>query len=260
MSLASCPFRTDLDAFVDGELDGARMLAASRHLDECDECAEALADMQSVGRALREKLHREPAPDAFAAMTATVVSLSRAESDESWRTWLTRGCDGWHWAIVGAGSVAATFVSTSLLSMMLAFGPAPQREDSLSALVDNLGSSSGYLFVYASPVEDRAGQDVVMLQVENGRPRAPRLVSDLVVSRSNQTASEAQLVNHLLQIVTHSGRIVVLDELSPQQREAADALLDEIMSLGARRNSPGRTYNVHEMRLVTSTGVSAKRL
>lgn len=260
MAPVACVFLHDLGAFIDGELDGARMLATSRHLDECGECAEALADMQALGRTLRSVVHQDAPPDAFDAMRASVVSLSRAESAESWRAWLARASDGWHWAIVGAGSVAATFVSTSLLSMMLAFGPAPQRDDSLSALVDNLGSSPGYLFVYASPVEDRAGQDVVMLQVENGRPRAPRLVSELVVSRSNKTASEAQLVNHLLNIVTHSGRIVVLDDLSPQQREAAEALLDEIISLGARRSSAGRSYNVHEMRLVTSTGVSAKRL
>lgn len=258
--MVGCPgYRRDLEAFVDGELDGARMLRASRHLDECKACAGAVAEIQAVGRTLRGASPDLP-PQLFAALAASVVSRTRAETAESWQTWVLRGCTDWHWAIVGAGSIAATLVSTSLLSVVLAFGPAPQREDSLSALMTDLGTSPGYLFVYASPTGESAGQDVVMLQVENGREKAPPLVSDLVVSQANRTASEAQLALHLQQVITRAGRIVSLDQLEPQQRKTAEALLDEILRLSAGRRSPvGHSYNVHEMRLVTSTGVSAKR-
>jgi len=252
-------FRSDLGPFVDGELDGTRMLRMSRHLDECEACARTVTDIQRVGRVLRHDAAPEPPLDVFAGLASSVVSRSRAESNESWRSWLARGCADWHWAIVGVGSVAATFASTSLLSVVLAFGPAPQREDSLSALMTDLGSSSGFLFVYASPTGAAAGRDVLMLQVENGRPAAPPLVSDLVVSQSYQSAPETELVNHLQQVITRDGRIVDLDDLGPQQRQAAEALLDEIRRLRSIPRAPvGRSYNVHEMRLVTSTGVSAK--
>lgn len=260
MTPAGCPaFGRDLGPFLDGELDGARMLRMSRHLDACEECASALSDIRMLGHSLREFGPAEPSIRAFEGFAPAVVSRSRAESAVSWRATLLRGLDGWHWAIVGGGSIAATFVSTSLLSAILAFGPAPQREDSLSAIATGLSSPAGYFFVYASP-SGEAGQDVQMLQVENGRPAAPRVVSDLVVSREHPSATEAELVDRLLQVVTRRGRVVSLGDLEPERRQVAEALLDEITRLRSRRIDPAaRSFQVHEMRLVTSTGVSAKR-
>jgi anti-sigma factor RsiW len=261
MSPAGCSaFGRDLGPFLDGELDGARMLRTSRHLDVCEPCSLALADMRLVGHALRQATSVESSHVVFAGLAASVVSRSRAESAMSWRATLSRGLGDWHWAIVGGGSIAATFVSTSLLSMILAFGPAPQREDSLSAMATGLSSPAGYIFVFASPT-GAAGQDVMMLQVENGRPAAPPLVSDLVVSREHQSATEAELVDRFQQIVTRDGRILSLESLGPELRATADALLDEITRLRSRRMESGaRSFDVYEIRLVTSTGVSAKRL
>jgi anti-sigma factor RsiW len=252
-------FALDLGPFVDGELDGSRMLRMSRHLETCATCSAALEDMQSVGEVLRGLVPADPPALMLDGLAASVISRSRAESAVSWRATMSRGLDGWHWAIVGGGAVAATFVSTSLLSVILAFGPAPQREDSLSAMMTDLGSPAGFLFVYASPTGEQ-GQDVVMLQVENGRPAAPRLVSDLVVSRVHGSATEAELVERFQEIVTRGGRVVSLDSLNPEQRATADALLDEIQRLRSRQaETTGRSFQVHEVRLVTSTGVSAKR-
>lgn len=261
MSSPGCAaYRRDLPLFVDGELDGARMLRVSRHLEDCGECAGAVTDIQLVGRALRAAAPSEAPGELFDGLAASVVSRSRAESAESWGAWLTRGCADWHWAIVGAGSLAATFVSTSLLSVVLAFGPSPQRDDSLSAMMSGLGSPSGDFFVYASPAGGSAGRDVVMLQVANGRRAAPPLVWDLVAPRSHRTAPEAELVDRLQQVITRGGHIVSLDALEPDQRDVAEALLDELTQIRTRPRSPSRAFNVHEMRLVTSTGVSAKRL
>ena len=252
-------YARDLGPFVDGELDGSRMLRMSRHLETCDECAAVLQEMQSVGQVLRDLVPADPPATMLDGLATSVISRSRAESAVSWSATMSRGLDGWHWAIVGGGAVAATFVSTSLLSVILAFGPAPQREDSLSAMMTDLGSPAGFLFVYASPTGEQ-GQDVVMLQVENGRPAAPRLVADLVVSRVNGSATEAELVERFQAIITRGGRVVSLDSLNPEQREAADALLDEIQRLRSRQaETTGRSFQVHEVRLVTSTGVSAKR-
>lgn len=256
-----CPAHgLDLGPFVDGELDGARMLSVSRHLDECDVCAAALTEIQSLGRALRGAgAAGDPPLSVFDGLAGSVVCRSRAEQAVSWRGTFARAVDGWHWLIVGGGSVAGTFISTSLLSFILAFGPEPQRGDSLSAMATDLASPAGFFFVYASPTGE-PGQDVQMLQVENGRPVAPQLVSDLVALRSNRSATEAELVSLLQQVITRGGRVLSLEELGPQQRLAAEALLDEITRLRSRPGYSGsRSFNVHEMRLVTSTGVSAKR-
>jgi len=249
----------ELGLFVDGELDGVRMLRMSRHLDECDDCAAALEDMQSVGELLRELAPAEAQQPDFAGLASSVVCRARAESAVSWRATFARAVDGWHWVIVGGGAVAATFVSTSLLSFILAFGPAPQREDSLSAMATSLSSPAGFFFVYASAT-DEPGQDVLMLQVENGRPAAPPLVSELVVSEAHRSATEAELVARLQDVIVRHGRVVSLEALGIEQRQVAEALLDEINRLRARDTAPvGRSFNVHEMRLVTSIGVSAKR-
>ena len=249
----------ELGPLADGELDGVRMLRMSRHLDECGECAAALEDMQAVGECLRELASADAHQTNFAGLASSVVSRARAESAVSWRATFARAVDGWHWVIVGGGAVAATFVSTSLLSFILAFGPAPQREDSLSAMANGLSSPAGFFFVYAS-ASDEPGQDVLMLQVENGRPAAPPLVSGLVVSEAHRSATEAELVARLQEIIVHHGRVVSLDALGAEQRQVAEALLDEINRLRARDTAPvGRSFNVHEMRLVTSIGVSAKR-
>jgi hypothetical protein len=258
MSPGCASFGFELGPFLDRELDGIRMLRLSRHLDECPECASALADMAVVGESLRSGVGvgDDVSPVLFNGFASTVVTRSRAESSVSWRNRVTQGCDDWHWTIVGVGSIAATFVSTSLLSLILAFGPAPQRDDSLSALMTNLGSPAGFLFVYASTSD---GQDSELVQVDNGRPPAPRMVSDLVVSQAHQTAPDAELLTRYQELVVRHGRIVSHEDLSAEQRLVADALLDEIIRLTLSGRRSFGPVNVHEMRLVTSTGVSAKQ-
>jgi anti-sigma factor RsiW len=252
-------FGRDLGPFIDGELDGTRMLRVSRHLETCDECAAALEDLEQIGRSLRRVTPTDVPLAALDGLAADVLSRVNAESAVSWRATLRRGVDDWHWAIVGGGALVATFVSTSLLSVMLAFGPAPQREDSLSALTTDLSSPAGFLFVFASPTGD-AGQDVEMLQVANGRPAAPRLVSDLVVSREHGSVTEAELVERFQQVVTRNGRVVSLESLEGERRMVAEALLDELTRLRSRQpGSRVRSFQVHEMRLVTSTVVTAGR-
>jgi anti-sigma factor RsiW len=252
-------FGADLGPFLDGELDGVRMLRMSRHLETCEACTSALADMRLIGGTLRDMAPADPPLAVFDGLASSMVSRTRAESAVSWRSTLSRGLDDWHWAIVGGGAIAATFVSTSLLSVILAFGPAPQREDSLSALATDLSSPAGFLFAFASPTGE-AGQDVQMLQVENGRPAAPRLVSDLVAPRSHASASEAELVDRFQRIVTQGGRVLALESLGPEQRASAEALLTEITRLRSRDTEPpARSFDVYELRLFTSTSVTAKR-
>jgi anti-sigma factor RsiW len=115
-----------LGPFVDGELTGAERLEVIHHLDGCEECARELGALHDLGETVRTIASTAgPHAPELAGLAAGVVSRSRAEADLSWRAWLDRASADWHWVIVGAGSVAATFVSALLLSAILALGPGP---------------------------------------------------------------------------------------------------------------------------------------
>src|SRR5690606_16056376 len=134
--------------------------------------------------------------------------------------------------------------------------PSRIREESRSATGDGLTGPTGYFFAYAPP-SCAPGQGVVMLQVANGRPAAPPRVSALVVSRANEPDTEAALDPLLSHVIIRDRPLVSIDALSTQQRLTVEALLGEINRLRARTIVPARSFQVHEMRLVTS--ISAKQ-
>lgn len=250
----------DLSAFVDGELTAARRLRVSRHLESCVACAEALEALALVGGQLRQaSAAREVQYPSFDSLASSVISRARAESAMTWRARLTHACDDWHWAIVGGGSLAATFVSTLLVSVILTFGPAPQRDDSLSALMANLSSPPGMLFVCATPTG--TNQDAMLFQVENGQPTASRMTTALA-EMVCRPGSEAEVTGKLAMAVTAaSGHVISLDALRPAQREYIEGLLTEIKRMRATRSpSASRDLAVHEVRLVTGMAVVAKAL
>ncbi len=111
----------------------------------------------------------ESVPPELDGLASTVISRTRAESAESWPGIFRRAQEDWHWVIVGAGAIAATFVSTLVLSAILAFGPKPDRADSISAFYTNFRTPAGDLYLLATP----AGRDQEPIWVnENGGPAA----------------------------------------------------------------------------------------
>src|SRR5690606_39191752 len=100
MTLGCDAYGHDLGPFVDGELDGGRMLRLTRHLEECDACAAALEEVQQLGRILRESSPVDARPGRFDGFAAGVVARSVAERSMSWRATWERAIDGWHWVIV----------------------------------------------------------------------------------------------------------------------------------------------------------------
>ena len=84
-ALTCAATRRRLQAFHDEELPFTDQIAVSAHLEWCDDCAAALAEL----RALRTALHalapgRVPLPqEEAAAFTTTVVSRLKAEDDAS---------------------------------------------------------------------------------------------------------------------------------------------------------------------------------
>jgi hypothetical protein len=254
--------RRTIDPFVDGELSGAQRLAVARHLDACAECAALVQSTAEIGDALRASADADRALPSFAGMTANVIGRTRAESALSWRAHVAQACDGWHWAIVGSGALAATFISTVLVSAILAFGPAPEREDSLSALIANLGSPPGAMFLCGAP--SGSNQDARLFQIDNGTPAASRMTTALAVnSVACRASSEADIVEALATAVTgSSGHVVALDAMHPAERKYIETLLDEIANRRAAQASSatGRTIDVHDLRLVTGMAVVAKAL
>jgi Putative zinc-finger len=262
MILFDCsPMRLDIAALVDGELRGAKVLRVLEHLEHCAECTEYAEELRSLGDALRAEAP-EPVPSAPAGLeglASTVISRTKAEAAQSWWGVFSRAREDWHWVIVGAGSVAATLVSTTLLSAILAFGPNPGREDSLSALIENFRSPAGLLFVRVTPVG--GDQEPRLMQVDDGGPVASSAAVALASRSEEYSLSNTEVVTMLEEAMTSKGRTLSLEAMAPDQREYTESLLREIRRQGLSGPLPvGVPLNVHEVRLVAFASVSAKGL
>jgi anti-sigma factor RsiW len=256
--VGECTVRPDIAAFVDGELRGARVLQVLRHLDGCSACAAHAEDLRALGNAIRTQAPDDLPPVGLEGLASTIVSRTRAEAAESWRGMFLRAQEDWQWLFVGAGAVAATLVSTLLLSAILAFGPKPGRQDSLSSFIANFGAPAGTLFLWAAPVGQN--QEPRLVQVDDGSPAASSATLALA-RRADRTPSEAALVDALQEAVTSHGRIVALEMMEPEHREYIESLLQEISRLRSISPLPaGAPLNVLEVRLVASTSVTAKGL
>lgn len=248
----------ELGAFVDNELAGHDRVRVAAHVRACASCSEILEAAVSLGHVLRsvgpDEQQLECQVDGLAPR---VLGRIRAEEGASVKHWFVEVFDGLRWALVGAGALGGTALTTGLVCSVLMFGPAPAREDSLSALLGNLGRPPGYLFVLVSSV----GRDefTALLQVENGQPTASRSVTALAggATPASRRPSEAQLVDELASTVTRHGRVRSLGSMDRATRRRAEALFDELTSLrGGARVAIDRRVSVHGLRLVTS--VTAK--
>jgi hypothetical protein len=255
--------RPALGAFVDGELRGPVVRRVLRHLQECEDCSREVRDLRDLGDDLRAAAVEVSAHPALDGLASTIVSRVRAEAAQSWRATFRRACEDWHWALVGSGSVTATFVLMLSFSAALTFGVKPARDDSLSALISNLNSSAGFLFVVATPTG--AQDDVAsawLMQVDNGGPPASRGTAALALRTEDTAPTEAEVVEALAGAMARHGRNVRLDELHPMDRRYIEGLLEDIsrIRLHSQPRDAFESIRVHDVRLVTSTSVSAKAL
>src|SRR5262245_21091579 len=122
MSADCLTLRRHLASFVDGELRGAKVLQVLRHLEYCTHCTTEVEVLRGLGDRLRAEAPDDPDPRIFAGLAGTIISRTRAEDAASWLSFFQRAREDWHWLLVGAGSVAATFVSTMVMSVLLAYG------------------------------------------------------------------------------------------------------------------------------------------
>jgi anti-sigma factor RsiW len=208
-----------LNQFVDGELTGADRLRVARHLETCRSCADEAESLRALGDSLRGGRGIETQlPIELAGLAASVVSRSRAERALSWQARLARACEDWHWAIVGAGSCAATLISTLLVSAILTFGPAPERRDSVSGVYKTLDGTGAVLASYA----EARSADILLLDYER------RSAAWVAASRAH---TESDLVGDLADMIAPRGHRAGIRKLDPSDQLKAEALLNEIVRL-----------------------------
>ena len=143
--------RRRLHAFHDRELAFTDQIAVSAHLEWCDRCAAALADM----RAVRSTLHAL-APgraglshDEAAAFTATVVNRVKAEADASLFSRIRAMFDDMRLGYAGLGAAVATAICLVIMLGMMRFATS-ERPDSLAAIVT----------VLSTPLDCETGNDI----------------------------------------------------------------------------------------------------
>jgi hypothetical protein len=188
-------------------------------------------------------------------LAAGVVARVRAEAAQSWRVRLSRAVDDCRWLLVATGSALGTVTTTLFVSAVLTFGPAPEREDSLAALLSNLSTPAGALFIVGAS-GDISDQMLIHVQLRSGIPS--RQAAQVVFA----TPTEPELAMAFSEAVVREGELIELAAMLPAERQDAEALMDAIRRRGSRQVVPlrGGPLAVSQVRLVTSTGVSVKGL
>ncbi|HVP27850.1 MAG TPA: zf-HC2 domain-containing protein [Myxococcota bacterium] len=76
--MTSCQlFETDLEALHDGELSRDGAAALRRHVAECTRCAAALARLEAIGSALRERADPAPATDLWRGLAPRLAAIDQ---------------------------------------------------------------------------------------------------------------------------------------------------------------------------------------
>jgi hypothetical protein len=211
MKLLTCTAtRRRLNAFHDRELPISEQIAVSAHLEWCDDCAAALADMRDVGLALQAGSHGRAVMtnEEAAVFTAVIVSRMKAERQASIGTRVQMLFEDMHFIYAGLGATGATLVCIVIMLGMMRFAT-NERPDSLAAIVT----------VLATPLECEPGVDPSASACHErwtGR-----------FQRANETA-EQDAVFTLESMVTRQGRLASLELLrGGRHAAAADAKLVE---------------------------------
>jgi hypothetical protein len=259
MTTACVRVREHLGAYVDGELGAADRLLVSQHLAGCSSCADEQQSIREVGEVLRASAIAPIDHGSLQGLASGIISRTRAEDAQSWRAMLGRASEDWHWAVVGAGSLVSAVASILLVAAICGLGPRPDRDDSLAAMLTNLRTPAGTLFIIAAP----AGPDQapVLLQFDSGEAGSPAEPAAVPAGFFSPNGSDLAL--ELSQaVVGPDGRLSDLRSLSQPRRQEAEALLDKIQLLGVAPpvSWSGRRISIQKLGFVTNTNVSGKAL
>src|SRR5439155_7606389 len=136
-TLSCASTRRRLDAFHDQELPVNEQIAVSAHLDWCDECAAACADLRMIGATLRAVAPGRAmlaANEAAGVNVASVVSRLKAERALPWLPRLQLMCEDMHLVCAGVGATVAALVCVASIFGMMRL-TAVERPDSLAGIV-----------------------------------------------------------------------------------------------------------------------------
>jgi putative zinc finger protein len=198
--------RRRLNAYHDHELGISEQIAVSSHLEWCDACAEALADMRTVRLALQSVSHARPplSNEEGAAFAAAVVNQVKAERQTSVATQITSLFEDMHLVYAGLGAAAATALCIVIMLSMMRFATS-ERPDSLAAMLN----------VLATPLECEPGPVDPAASACHERWTGR-------FQRANETA-EQDAIFALESVVTRHGRVASLELLRGRRHAAAAA-------------------------------------
>ena len=229
--------RRRLQAFHDRELDIRDQIAVGSHLEWCDHCAAALAELGEVRTLLQVCASSRPVftHEEAAAFNANVVNRLQAEDDAAFVTRVRGLFDDMHFVYAGLGAATAALVCMVIVLGMMRFA-ADERPDSLAAIVTvlatplecdsvtDLGETLACRERWAERFQRAnasAGQDAVFT-LEEVLTRHGRLPNLPLLRTGRQTAtSQVQLIEGLLDVVSRSR----LDAAQPVLPGTAQVLL-----------------------------------
>jgi hypothetical protein len=248
MTLLTCAaVRRRLTAFHDRELPVGELIAIEGHLHDCPPCARDLCELQKIGEALR--MAAAPAPsDDWTGLRSGVISRMRVEAHESWTARARRAFDDLHLVWIALASTAATFVCAGTVLSMLHFGPSPERQDSLAAVIA----------VKAAPY----GSDLnpARLDAWFSVPSVPE--NGVVYATLESSEMKGELFLPLSAIVTREGRVSGLELLHNNEEYDPETVRELVEALSRGRLEPAqfgsRPVAVNLVWLVAHTTVKGK--
>ena len=216
-ALTCATARRRLQALHDGELAVGDQIAVAAHVDVCRDCADAIADLQALGRIVQHVGHGRMALEAMtneeaAAFNAAVVNRVKAERQVSLTTQVRALFEDMHLVYAGAGAAVALLVSIVIMLSMMRFAT-NERPDSLAAIVN----------VLATPLECEPGVDPSASACHErwtGR-----------FQRANESA-EQDAIFALESVITRHGRLASLELLRGGRHAAAAAAADATLVEG----------------------------
>jgi putative zinc finger protein len=192
-SLACSAVRRQLQAYHDDELQVADQIAVASHIDGCAACGEALAELQTLGAALRAAAPgRTPLPcDEAAGFTSTVVNRARVEDEASLLSSIRELFDDRRVVYSAFGGATATLACLVIMLTMMRFA-GNERTDSLAGMMNVLKAPA----VGAEPIVIRP----VVVDARGMWPRAlssfsDSSVDDTVLALSGVVSSEGKVSN-----------------------------------------------------------------
>lgn len=214
-----------LQAFHDRELPVSDQIAVGSHLEWCDQCAAALAELRRIASALQAFAPGRTAEtlDDSATFQRAVLNRVRAEREASFAVRVRDMFDDMHLVYAGLGAAAATMVCVIIMLSMMRFATA-ERPDSLAAIMS----------VLSTPVECESGNDFI----DDFGCRA-RFAGRF--QRANEAAEE-DVVFALDAVVTEQGRLSNLGLMRKRRRADASQveLIDRLLDSVTRSRFDGR--------------------